>query len=298
MKTALLRLLLGTLALTATAATTINPANKFAYGANIGWMDWRGDTSNGAVIGEFVCSGFIYAANVGWIHLGDGMPTNNIRYRNLSVDDFGVNHDGTGNLSGLAYGANIGWINFTNRDGTGATFDGPKVDLLTGRLSGFVWSANCGWIGLSNSFAFVQTDSIQMGIDSDGDGLADAWELQYTNGLPPLTGGADSDGDGVSNASEYLADTNPLDASSTLRITTYSVLSPGFADDDTVSWTSRPTRVYRIQYRTDLNPPTPWLQAMALSTPDAGPTTTRTIHFDVPSPQRYFRVEAVKPLSP
>ena len=33
-------------------ATTINALNKFAYGANLGWMDWRGDIVNGAVIGE------------------------------------------------------------------------------------------------------------------------------------------------------------------------------------------------------------------------------------------------------
>ena len=25
------------------AATTINTGNNFAYGANIGWMDWRGE---------------------------------------------------------------------------------------------------------------------------------------------------------------------------------------------------------------------------------------------------------------
>src|SRR5687767_15653232 len=71
------------------AATTINPVNRFAYGANIGWVDWRADVANGAVIGEFVCSGYIYAANVGWIHLGDGSPANGVRYLNLSGDDFG-----------------------------------------------------------------------------------------------------------------------------------------------------------------------------------------------------------------
>jgi hypothetical protein len=37
---------------TATAATTINTTNKLAYGANLGWVDWRGDTNNGAGIGE------------------------------------------------------------------------------------------------------------------------------------------------------------------------------------------------------------------------------------------------------
>ena len=92
------------------AATTIDPVNKYAYGANLGWMDWTGDTANGAVIGDYVCSGYLYAANVGWINLGSGSPTNGIRYQNLTAGDFGVNHDGVGNLRGYAYGANIGWI--------------------------------------------------------------------------------------------------------------------------------------------------------------------------------------------
>src|SRR5215831_1880380 len=128
------------------SASTIDPLNKFAWGANVGWMDWRGDTNHGAVIGDYVCSGYIYSANCGWINLGSGSPTNGIRYQNLGANDFGVNNDGLGNLRGYAYGANIGWINFEN---TGA----PKVDLRTGVLTGYVYSANCGWIGLSNAVA-------------------------------------------------------------------------------------------------------------------------------------------------
>src|SRR5262249_19087434 len=96
------------------AVTTIISVNKYAYGADVSWMDWRGDTANGAIIGEYVCSGYIYAANVGWINLGNGSPLNGIYYQNLSAADFGVNQDGFGNLRGFAYGANIGWINFTN----------------------------------------------------------------------------------------------------------------------------------------------------------------------------------------
>src|SRR6058998_3906935 len=98
MKTFTLLLCFGAVALRAPAATTIDSVNHFAYGANVGWMDWRGDVANGAVIGEFVCSGFIYAANVGWINLGSGTPANGIRYQNNSAADFGVNHDGAGNL--------------------------------------------------------------------------------------------------------------------------------------------------------------------------------------------------------
>src|SRR6476661_8052620 len=137
---------IGHVALPALAATTIDAANKYAYGANLGWVDWRGDTNNGAVIGEYVCSGYIYSANVGWINLGSGAPANQIQYQNNSAADFGVNTDPFGNLRGYAYGANIGWINFEN---TGA----PKVDLFTGKFSGYIYSANCGWISLSNAFA-------------------------------------------------------------------------------------------------------------------------------------------------
>src|ERR1051325_11148465 len=147
------------------ASSTINATNNFAYGANIGWINWRGDTNNGAFIGEYVCSGYIYSANVGWINLGNGSPTNGIQYQNLSTNDFGVNLDSLGNLSGDAWGANIGWIVFTNGTATGAlsSADSPRVNMSNGRFGGYAYSANCGWISLSNTIAHVQTDTIQQG---------------------------------------------------------------------------------------------------------------------------------------
>lgn len=280
----------------ANAATTINPANKFAYGANIGWIDWRGDVASGAVIGEYVCSGYVYSANTGWINLGSGAPANGIRYQNNSAVDFGVNHDGAGNLRGLAYGANIGWLNFTNRDATGAAFDGPRVDLVTGKLSGFVWSANCGWISLSNAVAFVQTDTIQMGIDTDGDGLPDNWERDHAGNLTTLTGAGDNDVDGLTNSQEYIADTDPLDPNSALRITAFTATA--FGANNTATWTSRPTRLYSLQKQSDLNSAALWLDSgLGIISPDPGPTTTRSFT-DTPVPHRFFRVEALKPLSP
>jgi hypothetical protein len=131
------------------AATTIDPFNKYVWGANIGWMDWSGGsgaTATGAVIGEYVCSGYIYSATVGWINLGSSSPANDIQSQNNSATDFGVNQDGLGNLRGYAYGANIGWINFENG---GA----PTINMIIGQMSGYVWSANCGWISLSNTVA-------------------------------------------------------------------------------------------------------------------------------------------------
>lgn len=150
------------------AATTIDAVNRYAYGANIGWVDWRGNTSNGAFVGlsgsqlgYYYCSGDIYSANVGWINLGNGAPVNGYAYLNSSSSDFGVNMDSSGNLRGYAYGANIGWIVF---ESTG----GPKVDLATGNLSGYAYSANCGWLSLSNASAHVQTDVSKIVVSTYG----------------------------------------------------------------------------------------------------------------------------------
>jgi hypothetical protein len=277
------------------SASTINVTNKFGYGANIGWMDWRGDTNGGAVIGEYICTGFIYAANVGWIDLGSGTPANGIRYQNNSASDFGVNHDGLGNLRGYAYGANIGWITFTNRDATGFTYEGPKIDLVTGKMNGFLWSANCGWISLSNAFAFAQTDTIQMGADTDGDGITDAWEREKFGSLMVANAMSDRDGDGFKDISEYLADTNPNDSNSFLSITSYTIATSG--SPLSLTWSSQPTRQYHVQKRTLVDSGSWFDGGLGLISPDAGPTTTRGFTDSVSS-QRFFRVEAVKPLLP
>lgn len=47
------------------ASTTIDTNNAYAYGANIGWCNAFADGTNGAVIGQFYCTGYIYSANVG-----------------------------------------------------------------------------------------------------------------------------------------------------------------------------------------------------------------------------------------
>ena len=156
MKTKLLLLALVSLFIihhSASAATTIDPVNRYAYAANLGWLDGVADTNNGVVIGPAYCSGNLYSANVGWISLGNGVPTNGVQYQNLSANDFGVNLDSAGNLRGYAYGANIGWVNFEANGN-------PSVDFTTGNLNGYAYGANVGWISLSNSFAFVKTASL------------------------------------------------------------------------------------------------------------------------------------------
>lgn len=279
-----------------TADSTINPVNAHAWSGNLGWLNWRGDGSTGAIIGQFVCSGYIYSANAGWISIGSGLPTDGIQYRNNSATDFGVNHDGLGNLRGLAWSANVGWLLFTNRDSSGVAFDAPKVDLVSGRLSGFIFGANVGWIDLSNAVAFVQTDRIDPGADSDSDGIPDSFEYFWTGGLAQMNATSDLDRDGSTDLQEYRAATNPIDPNDHLHVTAFSV-SPG-ASNAVVTWTTSPKRFYHLQQRTDLLTTSAWLDSgLGLIPPGAGATTTRAISGGAAA-ERYFRIEAVLPLSP
>jgi len=268
------------------AATSINATNKYGYGGNIGWIDARGNTSAGAVIGEFICSGYLYAANIGWINLGSNAPANGIQYQNNSATDYGVNNDGQGNLRGFAYSANVGWINF---ESNGA----PRVDLQTGKLSGSVYSANCGWISLSNAFAIVQTDTIPGGTDSNVNGLPDAWERTFFGGLG-VDPNADPDGDGLSNLEEYLAGTNPTNSVDKLEITGFTVAPSGLSGS--VTWKSVPTRYYFIERTLELASPVWTDSGLGLIVP-AGATTTRAFTETNP-PTRFYRVQALRPLAP
>jgi hypothetical protein len=56
--------------------------------------------------------------------------------------------------------------------------------------------------------------------DTNGDGLPDAWQLQYFNSItdPNAAPGADPDGDGFNNLQEYLTGTDPTNSGSYLRI--------------------------------------------------------------------------------
>lgn len=218
----------------ARAATTINDTNRYAYGANVGWLNVQANVTSGASIGQFHCTGYVWSANCGWIGLGNG-PTNGCRYGNASTNDWGVNHDGQGNLSGYAYGANVGWIAFE-------PIGLPKIDLRTGCFSGYAWGANVGWIGFSNAQAFVETDAFATGPDTDADGLPDAWELSRTGNLHVFSGGTnDWDRDGSTDTEEYGADTDPNDEDEQLRIMSYD------SQTQIMQWTTRPTRLYRVE---------------------------------------------------
>ena len=276
--------LLLTTASAALAQSTINATDHFAYGANVGWCDFRPSAGVGAVLGEYVCSGSLYAANIGWISLGSGAPANLVQYKNNTATDYGVNLLPGGLLRGYAYSANVGWIAF---ESTG----NPRVDLTTGNLLGYAYGANIGWLNL----AAVRTDSLQPGADTDGDGIADAWEITRAGNLTTLTATGDADGDGVSDRDEYFADTNPLLAQDALRITDFGQSGSGFVA--TLKWTSRSTRNYRIEVIDNLASGL-WVDSGLGTIPADGDFETGRGFNGAPSPQRFYRVRAMRPLVP
>jgi len=103
-----------------------NDASQYAYGENVGWINFEPNKGPGVHVSQSKLTGFAWAQNIGWI--------------NLSPTIYGgVFNDGSGNLSGYAWGENVGWINFK------PNFGGVTIDA-TGDFDGWAWGENIGWI--------------------------------------------------------------------------------------------------------------------------------------------------------
>lgn len=280
-----LRTLLAIVAGAAQAQSNISPADHYAYGANAGWIDLRPSAADGVRVTESFCSGNAYAANFGWIDFGDGTPANGFAYANNSAADCGVNLAGDGSLTGFAYAANVGWISFERIHGQ------PRLNFLTGKFTGAIYAANVGWISLDTPVTDLAASAIAYP-DSDGDGLADAWELKRFGNLTAANATTDFDGDGESDLAEHLADTLPKDPASRLRIISQS-LNAGLTQN-TLTFTTAPSRLYRLDLTADLAQP--WSDSgLAVFAADVGPTTTRTVAFPT-APAQFFRAIALRPL--
>jgi hypothetical protein len=168
---------------------------------------------------------------------------------------------------------------------------------LTGVLSGYAYSANCGWINLNDLAAnFVKTDHVAMGVDANGNGIADAWEYFHFGGL--LAAGQQNsqspNGNGMTLLQDYQAGLNPLTSNSGLAVTAFSTNSGRTSSN--ITFNSVAGRLYSIEVNTDLTQPLGWADSgLGLFAPDAGTTTTRTVT-QAAAAKRFFRIKTMRPL--
>lgn len=120
------------------ATGTIDSTYKYAWGENIGWVDF-GTAEGNVQVSNTQLTGYAWNENAGWISL------NCSNTDSCATVDYKVSNDGSGNLSGYAWAENAGWINFGLF--TGSTI----INGSTGDFSGYAWGENTGWISFNCS---------------------------------------------------------------------------------------------------------------------------------------------------
>jgi hypothetical protein len=199
------------LALTATARggnTGTDPAQKCAWGENVGWAN-AGPTNYEVTVhfdgdGGWL-SGYAWGENIGWITMGSASAG---PYGNTTAANWGVNMATNGGLSGYAWGENVGWINFDHAQCDAA------INPATGAFSGHAWGENIGWLkfyGTSPDYG-VRT----LAFDAQAQGTPNWWLDHHA-----VTEEYDV-GDGVPAWRKYIMDTDPNVAGDYLRITAVS----------------------------------------------------------------------------
>jgi len=138
-------------------AANINSTNKWAWGANVGWLNFDPTYGGGVTVYTDHLEGYVWAENIGWIRLGSDGGGGDPYYANTTKDNYGVNYNNAVDsraLSGYAWGTSVGWIKFDPTDG-GVTIDSD------GKFDGYAWGENVGWIHFQHDSPayLVQTDT-------------------------------------------------------------------------------------------------------------------------------------------
>ncbi len=126
--------------------------------------------------------------------------------------------------------------------------------------------------------------------DSNGDGVPDGWYAGYgLNPADPNIGSGNADGDPHNNRQEYVADTNPTNALSHLRIVSNSAGVPA-----TVQFPSSTNRLYTLQCATNLAGTVTWTDVSGqMNMPGNG--GQKTLSDGSAAPRKFYRVSVRVP---
>ncbi|MEM9480277.1 MAG: DUF1800 family protein [Verrucomicrobiota bacterium] len=134
---------------------------------------------------------------------------------------------------------------------------------------------------VSTVFLFALSQSSEsFGIDLNGNGLSDAWELQF--GASGLSATGDEDGDGRTNRDECVAGTNPFSAQSYMKVDSVDISQTPAGLS--VGWSTISGKRYQVLVSSDMatwTPAGPPLEGVS------GPVST-LVEFGSSSPGRLF----------
>lgn len=119
---------------------TIDTTSKYAWGENVGWLNFGTSQGNTHVL-DAELTGYAWGENVGWVSL------NCSNTNSCGTVSYKVSNDREGNLTGYAWGENLGWVsvNCANTSSC-ATVDYKVTVTSSGEFRGYAWSENAGWI--------------------------------------------------------------------------------------------------------------------------------------------------------
>lgn len=179
--------------------------------------------------------------------------------------------------------------------------NGPITSISSSGLAtaGVVYQDTAAAIGATAQSLVGQLNLMILNVTTDdfgayaGDGIDDAWQVQYFGQPPnPLAGAnVDADGTGQTNLFKFVAGLNPLDYS---RFTMSVVSVPGQPGQKNLVFSPLASgRAYTPQFKTSLTNPT-WQPLTTTMPIDNGTQRTVTDPNAAPAP-KYYRVQISKP---